>query len=204
MKRTTLLASPILTAMHPGNPHGLRYAEGDTGEQGGGSNGTSDEPKTDGDGEEKPAPWEKSGAGFDAEKAKTYIASLRSERDREAAARKAAEAKVRDYEDAQLTETEKLERERETYRTDASETRARLDRYEVAEEVGLPLSWARRLVGDDRAALLADAQAMKADLGEMPKGGPRPDPSQGGGGDGTSRGSVADAKADYLAGRKKR
>ena len=39
MKTSTLnLASPILTAMHPGNPHGLRFAEGDGGE--GASGGT--------------------------------------------------------------------------------------------------------------------------------------------------------------------
>lgn len=47
MKRTTLpLASPILTAMHPGNPHGLRYAEGDTGDKGadGKQDGQQDDP----------------------------------------------------------------------------------------------------------------------------------------------------------------
>ncbi|MFK5691288.1 hypothetical protein ACI3EY_16645 [Ornithinimicrobium sp. LYQ92] len=47
MNRTTLpTSSPILTAMHPGNPHGLRYAEGDAGEAGGeGGSPTGEAPK---------------------------------------------------------------------------------------------------------------------------------------------------------------
>lgn len=36
------LASPILTAMHPGNPHGLRYADGDAGEGASGGTGQQD------------------------------------------------------------------------------------------------------------------------------------------------------------------
>ena len=43
MKHSTLnLASPILTAMHPGNPHGIRFANGDAGE--GASGGTGQAP----------------------------------------------------------------------------------------------------------------------------------------------------------------
>lgn len=36
------LASPILAAMHPGNPHGLRYADGDAGEGASGGTGQQD------------------------------------------------------------------------------------------------------------------------------------------------------------------
>lgn len=47
MNRTTLpLSSPILTAMHPGNPHGLRFAEGDAGEQGTGEKQEEQQPET--------------------------------------------------------------------------------------------------------------------------------------------------------------
>lgn len=190
MHRTTLpLSSPILNAMHPGNPHGLRFAEGDTDDKGDGGAGKGDTQETT----EKAPPWERKGEEFDAEKAKTYITSLQSERDREAAARKAAEAKVKEHDDAKLSETERLERERDDAKSTAAQKAALADRYEVAEEVGLPLSWARRLVGDDREALLADAKAMKADLDEKSKGGtPRHDPSQGGGG-GAGKTSLTEA-----------
>lgn len=202
MKRHSLPTSmPWLTKVHPGNPHGLRYVEGDGGEPGGGEGAQGG-----GDGTEaaKAPPWERKGEEFDAEKAKTYIASLQAERDREAAARKAAEAKVKEHDDAQLSETEKLAQERDTYKTTSAEKTALVDRYEVAEEVGLPLSWARRLVGADRDALLEDAKAMKADLDEKSKGGtPRHDPSQGGGrGDGRTTTSVSSAKEEYLERRR--
>lgn len=44
------LASPILTAMHPGNPHGLRYADGDAGEGASGGTGQQDGQGGAGDG----------------------------------------------------------------------------------------------------------------------------------------------------------
>lgn len=200
MKSTTIPMS-WLTNVHPGNPHGLRFADGDAGEQG------------DGEGTERPGeesgrktpPWERKGEEFDAEKAKTLLASLQREADSERAKRVAAEAKVKDHEDAQLSETEKLTRERDEAKTSAAQNAALVDRYEAAEEAGLPLSWARRLVGGDRDALLEDAKRVKADLDEMSKGGPRNDPSQGGGrGQGGSTSSVAAAKEEYLERRSKR
>lgn len=204
MKRHNLPTSmPWLLNVHPGNPHGLRFVEGDGGEPAGGGEGKEQEGAAKEDATKAP-PWERKGEEFDAERAKTYIASLTSERDREAAARKAAEAKVKEHEDAQLSETEKLAQERDTYRTTSAEKAALVDRYEVAEEVGLPLSWARRLVGADRDGLLEDAKRMKADLDERSKGGtPRHDPSQGGGrGDGRTTTSVASAKEEYLERRR--
>lgn len=154
---------------------------------------------------EQPAPWEKSGEEFDAEKAKTFIANLKRERDAARERAKAAEAKVKAHDDEQLSETERLTKERDDMRSTASQRGALVDRYEVAEEVGLPLSWARRLVGEDRDALLADAKAMKADLDEKSKPGtPQPDPSQGGGrSSGESTTSVTAAKEDYLERRRK-
>lgn len=47
MKRTTL-PMPVLAAMHPGNPHGLRYIEGDGGDQSGGGDGGDLDPTGDG------------------------------------------------------------------------------------------------------------------------------------------------------------
>lgn len=179
MKRTSM---PWLTNVHPGNPHGLRFVEGDGGDQGAAGDG--------GDGGEggdsaPAAPWEKRGEEFDAEKAKTYISALQGDRDREVAARRAAEARVKEHEDAKLSETERLAQERDEAKTEATTTRSLVSRYEAAEEAGLPLSWARRLVGDTPEALAEDAKRMKADLDERSKPvGPRHDPSQGGGGGG--------------------
>lgn len=199
MKRAS---KPWLTNMHPGNPHGLRLAEGDGGDQGAGEGGDGD----DGKGGESAAqaPWEKRGEEFDAEKAKTYIASLQTERDREAAARKAAESKVKEHDDAKLSETDRLTKERDEAKAEASTNRTLVSRYEAAEEAGLPLSWARRLVGDTPEALAEDAKRMKADLDERSKpAGPRNDPSQGGGrGDGGSVTSVSSAKEEYLERRR--
>lgn len=156
----------------------------------------SDEGEGDGPGDSK-APWEKKGEEFDAEKAKTLITSLQRERDAERNKRQAAEGKVKEHEDAQLSETERLTQERDALRGSHDATQSLVNRYEVAEEVGLPLSWARRLVGDDREALLADAKAMKTDLDASSKSGPRPDPSQGGGEGGGRPSSVADAMDEY-------
>lgn len=204
----------IMLALNPSDPttvddllafhrshFGDARMEGDEGGEGGGEGEGGDPPEA---GQQSKAPWEKRGEEFDAEKAKTYIASLTSERDREAAARKAAEAKVKEHDDSKLSETDKLTRELEQQRTTAADKARTVDRYEVAEEVGLPLTWARRLVGDDRDALLADAKAMKADLDEKSKPGtPKPDPSQGGGGGGKAASSVSAAKEEYLERRRK-
>lgn len=200
MKRTS---KPWLTNMHPGNPHGLRFVEGDGGDQGATGDGGDGDGGKGGDSAPQ-APWEKRGEEFDAEKAKTYIASLQTERDREAAARKAAESKVKEHDDAKLSETDKLVAERDQAKTDAASNRSLVHRYEAAEAAGLPLSWARRLVGDTPEALEEDAKRMKADLDERSKpGAPRNDPSQGGGrGDGGSATSVSSAKEEYLERRR--
>lgn len=47
MRDARVVYSPILTHMHPGNPHGLRFIEGDAGDDGGTSGGDGDEGEDD-------------------------------------------------------------------------------------------------------------------------------------------------------------
>ena len=107
---------------------------------------------------------------------KRAIAAARERANKAEADLRAANTRLQEYETAKLTDQQRLEKERDDARTDATSTRAMLDRYEAAEAAGLPLSWAKRLVGSTRDELDTDAKAMAADLG---KGGtPPPDPSQ--------------------------
>ena len=77
-----------------------------------------------------------------------------------------------------------IERERD-------QAQARLNRLEVALEKGLSPSQAKRLVGDTREELEADADELLKDLGDSNKPRtPKPDPNQGRSGSGTA--STAD------------
>lgn len=111
-----------------------------------------------------------------------------------------AREKLKQLEDADLSEKEKAEKERDEYRTSSESSRALLDRYEAAEEAGLPLSWAKRLTGSTKDEIVADAKQVKAELDAQGKrgGNPKPDPSQGQGSDsGKSAGSVAAGRDLY-------
>jgi len=68
--------------------------------------------------------------------------------------------------DAELSEVDRLKKEAETLRAQAdAATRSVLQR-DIAAEVGLPATFAARIVGADRDAMLADAKAM---LEALPK-----------------------------------
>ena len=162
---------------------------------------------SDGGNEDGSDGGDKGGKDFKSEQSKeAVLADLKGERDRRKKAEADladAQAKIKEHEDAQLSETEKLTKERDDLRSSDSDKSLTIARYEAAEEAGLPLSWARRLVGETKDALLTDAKAMKADLDSRSKGGtPRPDPSQGGGRGGTARaGSVAEVMEERAAAR---
>lgn len=86
---------------------------------------------------------------------------------RQAAERRAreAEAKLKAAEDAEKSALERLQGQvaELTKRAEAAEAKA--DRFEVAAAKGLTLSQARRLVGNTKEELEADADALRADLG---------------------------------------
>lgn len=105
---------------------------------------------------------------FDAD----YVKTLRSEsanyrtklRDAEAAL-EAANGRVSEFESTAPELTRRAE-----------SAEALATRYEVALEKGLPLDLAKRLIGDDRDALSADADALLASVGSNR---PAPDLGQG-------------------------
>jgi hypothetical protein len=93
--------------------------------------------------------------------------------DAERAARKAAEkaaadalAKVKEFEEAQLSDAEKLTKRAEDAEKTASDATSRLARIEAAAKAGLPFDAADRLKGSTPEELEADAVALKALLGD--------------------------------------
>lgn len=93
---------------------------------------------------------------IDAERKARQVAEKRA---------KELEAKVKEAEDAEKTEVEKLQGQVAdlTKRAEASEAKA--TRFEVAATKGLSLAQARRLVGATQEELEADADSMRAELG---------------------------------------
>lgn len=132
--------------------------------------------------------------------------ALESERQLRAAAEKAqreAEAKLKKIEDANKSEEQRRDERMRELEADAGLAR----RYEAANEAGLPLSMAGRLVGSTREELIADAQTLKGQLAGVTPAGttppapptPKPDRRQGGGRGDTTGGSMAAGRDTYAA-----
>lgn len=130
--------------------------------------------------------------------------ALVRERERAAEAERelaAARARLKEFEDADLTEQQKLERDAQEAREEAATAKADLLRYEVADAKELPAGWAKRLQGSTRQELEADAAQLLEQLGDTRRPSMKPDLSQGrGGGDSKKTGSVASG-ADLYAER---
>lgn len=97
--------------------------------------------------------------------------------------------KVKAFEDKDKTEAEKQAEALATARKTAEEASLKADRYEVAAAKGIPLTAAARLRGSTREEMEADADDLlkllnlgKGEDGLNPNP-PKPDPSQGKGGD---------------------
>lgn len=117
----------------------------------------------------------------------------RRAKDNKAAADRLAEIEESSKSEAQrLAErAEKAERELTTFQTASL-------RSEVALEKGLTAAQSRRLIGDTREELEADADQLLADLGDANKPrSPRPDPNQGRS-NGAGPKSTADSFADFF------
>lgn len=105
----------------------------------------------------------------------------------ERAARRAAEkatsealAKVKAFEDAQKSETERLADQLQQYQTEAATAKAEALRLRVAAETGLPADLHEFLVGDDEEQVRAQAQKlMAATAAATDPRRPAPDPTQG-------------------------
>jgi hypothetical protein len=88
--------------------------------------------------------------------------------------------RLKEFEDAQKTEAEKLAEQKTAAEKDAAEARRELMRYRVAAEKGLPAEVIDRLKGDDEQEMAEDADRLLAllkpgrprgDIDAGPKGG---------------------------------
>lgn len=103
-------------------------------------------------------------------------------REKRAAEKRAAELETRlkEFEDRDKTEAQKLAERAEAAERSLAELQANALRAEVALERGLTPSQAKRLIGSTREELEADADELLKDIGATngPRA-PRPDPNQG-------------------------
>ncbi|WP_052067988.1 hypothetical protein [Rhodococcoides fascians] len=123
----------------------------------------------------------------------------------ERAARKAAEAKVKEFEDGKLTADQKLQRDADESKTKVGQLEAdngkltlENGRLRAALTEGLPVDWADRVRGETDEEMLADAKKIKASLRDSGAG----DSTEGAGhrGDGDSGvGSTAPGVATIRA-----
>lgn len=110
---------------------------------------------------------------------KALEAERRARRQAEKAASEYA-AKVKAYEDAQKSETERLTEQLEQYKATAAKAEAETLRLRVAAESGLPADLHEFLVGSDEDELRAKAQKlMAATAAATAPRAPAPDPTQG-------------------------
>ena len=113
--------------------------------------------------------------------------ALQAERDaRKAAERTAAEyaAKLKEFEDANLSELERVKKAAEESAAELSRLRTENVRNKVALDKGVPADLVEFLSGDTEGDIAAKADLLLARLNTP--GTPKPDPSQGAKGDGTA------------------
>ena len=97
--------------------------------------------------------------------AQDYIRRLRDENAGHRTKLKETNQKLQEYEDRNKSESQKLADRAEAAERAAAESTARLLRYEVAADKGLPMSLAGRLQGSSKEELEADAEKLKKDFG---------------------------------------
>lgn len=105
--------------------------------------------------------------------------------------------KLKEVDDAKLSEIEKAKRDAEEASKELEKLRKDSLRQKVALNAGLPAKWVGRLQGDTEEELAADAAEILADLNRTKK--PAPDPSQG-----PRETAVVSGKAKGLAEAQKR
>ena len=113
-----------------------------------------------------------------------------AERQRADTEKQRADALQKQIDDAGKTAEQKAadELKAANLRGDTAELKAL--KYEIAAEKGIDLKLAPRLTGATRAELEADAENLKGLLGAKPNSNPKPDDSQGKGGDGAKQTGV--------------
>lgn len=110
---------------------------------------------------------------------------------------KQARLKVKEFEDRDKTETERVAEKAAELEKNLTTAQADAVRFEIALDKGLTKSQAKRLVGSSREELEADAEELLADLGTKPIIPSRP--SGQGGGSAPSDASETRSPADLAA-----
>jgi cytochrome c556 len=111
----------------------------------------------------KKPPWGED-KDFDAERAWKLITDLRADNTKVRGERDALQTQVKEHEDATKTEKEKLAESATGAETRATTAEREAARLRIALKKGLTETQAKRLVGDDEAALEADADQLLADF----------------------------------------
>lgn len=107
---------------------------------------------------------------FDKERAMSTINKLRDVEKQAKQDKKELEqlrAEKQKQADATLSETERLQKERDAIAAENAQIKSNLLRREVIDEVGLPASFASRLQGATREELLADAKELAKTLPQL-------------------------------------
>ena len=107
---------------------------------------------------------------FDKERAMSTINKLRDVEKQAKQDKKELEqlrAEKQKQADATLSETERLQKERDTIAAENAQIKSNLLRREVIDEVGLPASFASRLQGATKEELLADAKELAKTLPQL-------------------------------------
>lgn len=110
---------------------------------------------------------------------KKAIAAERARADKAEKALKALQADAEARAAAELSELERVKKERDELATSKSASEKEAIRLKVALEKGLPVNLAARLQGDDYDALVADADSLLEFIPADAKLTPKLDPSQG-------------------------
>lgn len=172
--------------MHPGLYRRLRFLDTPPGEPGG-AGGDNPKPADPA----KPADAPKPDAPADGPLREPGLKALQAERDRaEKAEREAADLR-KQIEDAGKSAEQKAADALKTAQDIAASATLRSLQYEVAADKGIDLKLATRLVGSTREELATDADNLKSLVGATPTGTPKPDPTQGGGGNAPATGVSA-------------
>lgn len=111
------------------------------------------------------------------------LKALQAERDARQKAEQEAATLRKQIEDASKTAEQKAADELRAATALAEGAALKALKYEVAAEKGIDLKLAGRLDGTTKAELEADADNLKTLIGAKPGATPKPDPSQGSGGD---------------------
>ena len=109
-------------------------------------------------------PWG-SDKDFDPAKAWKLIENLRSDKDKLTADRDQFKSKVDEAERAKMTEQQRIEADRDTHKMRADKAERDLLRMNTGLAKGLTAAQSRRLVGNTKAELEADADAMIDEIG---------------------------------------